>query len=282
MPSLVCARDLDETRHDMINSHWFSNHPMVLRWIFPRHGGGWARRYFQFRRDISERGWSTKDGESCRPIQIFDFSRDHDACDAQLLSSEIDTSKHRIPSEWKLSDDRVIGGYSNGKAEFHGESKTVTEPADAIPFIRWHGSIDTTLGLQSSIQRSGFSALQSPEFPFGGANLEGLYNALEVSCRPSPGRIYTINLKVATSIPNDMYQAHIQSSFENELDNKELPFEKFVLPFRQLTLTAMGRERELRRTLDDNVAIESVGVVLMDGKDGEFCFDLASVRAVNV
>jgi hypothetical protein len=271
-------------------------------WLFPRQGGGWARRYLWFRRDLLQRSWQTKDRYPCSPITLFDFKREHDAADAaRVLEKELDT--------WRISDDRVIGGFSEGSAvllrsqedydrHVSGQPLTLDEErepnnvdslsADAeeegsgadpnfTPFLRWNGQIDTTVGLQSSAQRSGFAALRSPEFPFNGANLQGLYNALELTCR-SDGRIYTLNLKVASSIPNDMYQGKIQAS----PPSRDAPFERFILPFASLQLTSMGREREVSRILDDNISIESLGVALMDSQDGGFQFDLARIRAVNV
>lgn len=87
-------------------------------------------------------------------------------------------------------------------AEFSDESRF-------DPFIRWSGTLDTTVGLESTVQRLGFAALRSPEFPFEmvQANLRGgLYSALlEIACR-TDGSVYKVNLKVSTSIPDDIYQ----------------------------------------------------------------------------
>mmetsp|Transcript_10667 Transcript_10667/g.18746 ORF Transcript_10667/g.18746 Transcript_10667/m.18746 type:complete len:369 (-) Transcript_10667:27-1133(-) len=59
-------------------------------------------------------------------------------------------------------------------------------------------------------------------------------------------------------------------------------FQRYVLPFREFALTSRGRMRHAQRDLDGNISIESIGFTLMDGKDGDFCFDLVSLRAVNV
>mmetsp|Transcript_16314 Transcript_16314/g.35246 ORF Transcript_16314/g.35246 Transcript_16314/m.35246 type:complete len:364 (-) Transcript_16314:544-1635(-) len=59
-------------------------------------------------------------------------------------------------------------------------------------------------------------------------------------------------------------------------------FQKFVLPFKHFALTSRGRLRHAQRDLDGAISIESIGFTLMDGKDGDFCLDLVSLRAVNV
>lgn len=275
----------------------------MIPWIFPSRGGGWARRYLAYRKGILRTSLLTKDRFPCPPLTLFDFSRHDDAVDAARVG-EYDSDA------WRISDDRVIGGFSKAQAVLLKSSEDVVrhlsgkEPdsnekdpnskeqisdpetndeGNFIPFLRWQGTLDTTIGLQSSAQRSGFAALRSPEFPFNGANLQGLYNALEVTCR-TDGRRYTFNLKVSTSIPNDIYQGQIQSRTKPEVsdDGSLLPFERFILPFSNLSLTSMGREREVFRELDDNVCIESVGLALMDGENGDFQLDLARIRAVNV
>ena len=61
-----------------------------------------------------------------------------------------------------------------------------------------------------------------------------------------------------------------------------LGFLRYILPFKDFALTSRGRMRLNQRDLDGAVNIESIGFTLMDGKDGDFCFDLVSLRAVNV
>jgi hypothetical protein len=276
---------------------------MVLRWILPREGGGHVRRYLRFRKAILNRIVNNDDKFPAPPVSIFDFVHPDDAVDAAKVHA-----KDR--DAWRLSDDRVIGGYSESNATFiaskndflknldredvtsNGRSPSRSgaegmndggEGSSFVPFLRWRGNLDTTVGLRSTAQRSGFAAIRSPQFPLDGANLQGLFNALEVVCR-SDGRVYTVNLKVSTSIPHDLYQGHIQS-YGATLDDQGYlagPFESFVLPFGDFHLTSMGRHREVFRELDDKVCIESVGIALMDGKNGGFQFDLARIRAVNL
>lgn len=59
-------------------------------------------------------------------------------------------------------------------------------------------------------------------------------------------------------------------------------FQRLILPFKDFALTSRGRMRYTQRDLDGSVNIESIGLTLMDGKDGDFCFDLVSLRAVNI
>ncbi|KAL7469858.1 hypothetical protein ACHAXS_010128 [Conticribra weissflogii] len=59
-------------------------------------------------------------------------------------------------------------------------------------------------------------------------------------------------------------------------------FTKLILPFKDFALTARGRMRHEQRDLDGAITIESIGFTIMDGVDGDFTFDLVSLRAVNV
>jgi hypothetical protein len=282
---------------------------MVLQWILPRNGGGWARRYLNYRQGIFT---TSMEGDLFppTPLTLFDFGRHDDAVDASQI-------QEKKSDGWRVSDDRVIGGFSEASATMirtkndyrryldgesvasmaaeqtpesdaehikDDDSKSETSSKEFTPFIRWEGSLDTTIGVRSDVQRSGFTAIRSPEFPFDGASLQGLYNALEITCR-SDSRLYTVNLKVSSFIPDDVFQGHIQMSpTDADVEEEEdgLKFDKFVLPFTDFRLTAYGRERENTRELDDKIKIQSIGLTLMDGQNGDFIFDLARIRAVNM
>jgi len=229
----------------------------------------------------------------CPAVTLFDFRQHDDAVDAARV-------QHKDKDAWRISDDRVIGGFSESNAvlirsqadlERHlagddpepitnATKENAADPDENdesrfAPFLRWSGTLDTTVGLESTVQRSGFAALRSPEFPFDGANLRGLYSALEIVCR-TDGRLYKVNLKVSTSIPEDIYQGSINVS-----PNEGGDFDSLILPFSDFILTSMGREREFHRELDNNICIESVGFALMDAKNGDFQFDLARIRCIN-
>lgn len=239
-------------------------------------GGGWLRRYLRVRKDVYAFQWITPDRHQCSPLSIFDFSCHDDYVDA----FRIDKDKEG----WRLSDDSVIGGFSRASARIMlndsdviGNEDDNEKEAEALdeesfagqsPFLRWQGNLDTRVGLNSRVQRSGFCSLRSPEFTFGGANLQGLWNALEIEHRASTPRVFTVNLRVA-STSNDIYQC--------SMPVQESPT-KSILHFDQFS----PKGREYSRALDDNVSIESIALTLMDGKDGEFCLDLTRIRAVNV
>lgn len=165
-------------------------------------------------------------------------------------------------------------------------SDHVQETKKFIPFVRWSGTINTRIAENSEVQRSGFCAIRSPEFPFGGADLGGRYNALEILCR-SDGRPYSLNLKVDTFIPDDIFQTFINVPPTYEPDDPAIcsdtggRFDRVVLLFQHFIVTSGGRMRANQRDLDNSVRIQSIGLTLMDGVDGDFQFDLARIRAVN-
>jgi hypothetical protein len=319
---------------------------MIYRMLFPTGGGGWLRRYTNFQQQLMKQLWETPDVYPLGPLTLFDFGRSDDASD--VLTTSKAYSRARQQDAWRVSDDRVIGGYSESLAHLIRPSEAETDEEDdnatvlpeegasnfvlraeeesveeedesqlaiaSRPHLRWYGEIDTAVGLESSVQRSGFAALRSPLFAMGGANLKGAYTALEVTCR-SDGRVYTINLQVSTSLPTDLFQGQIDvpASSQGKWDRLYLPFSEFGFlspsdrsfanrkkasrttihqegerdprsrrrrSVQRHSLEVGGAEDEVAR-LDDKICIESIGFTLMDGQDGPFEFDLAQIRAVN-
>ena len=278
-----------------------------LLWPFPRSGGGWGRRYLRIQKDLYFITMLTPVAHPYKPLTFFDFTDPHDAMDARRVDE-------KDFDGWRISDDGVIGGYSKCTAHFvpgnvedpyedeeqseetdmekspnkeledeaaydedddEEESSLLHIPQD-LPHLRWEGSVDTTVGLESKFDRAGFAALRSPEFAFGGVNLMGSFDALEVICR-SDSRVYTINLTVDSIIPNDIYQGRIVTNrydgSDSDISLDDRPWDVLYLPFQEF---GSGGRR-----LENNVRLESLGFTLMDGKDGPFQFDLARVRAVN-
>jgi len=286
-------------------------------------GGGGLRRWWQIRKSLFELNYSpftktnlNKDGEDDRdiitkgkPLTLFDFNRHDDLADAVAVT------QRPTQGGWRISDDGVIHGYSKGSmsvvfnqftrkgnefvddkvsqdaqnGEDRGESN-MDEPEEDnggdydkdAPYIRWTGTIDTRIGPKSRARRSGFCAIRSPEFP-GGVMIGNKYNALEITCRPD-GRVYTVNLKVASYFPDDLYQGFISAEKEESLNdskNDDGEFIKFVMPFREFVLTSAGLVREQQRELDGGIELEHIGFTQMDGKDGPFTFDLKMIRVVN-
>jgi hypothetical protein len=156
-----------------------------------------------------------------------------------------------------------------------------------VPFSRWKGAIDTRVNNQDDerITRSGFCAIRSPEFPFSGADLGGRYNGVEIMCR-SDGRPYSLNMRLESFIPDDVYQCFINIPPTIPPGNEICAetggrFDKVVLLFQDFIVTSGGRMKVTHRELDNRVKVESIGFTLIDGVDGDFQFDLARIRAVN-
>ena len=292
----------------------------MFKWLRGNDGGGSMKMYMKFREEMFRKNFEPLAVRSS-PATLYDLSRHDDAIDASMAESgpkdgwrisddgviggysrgkvamirtsadykrwmagkELKDVLRNIEAE-RLKQDETNAAASTTEEnsdEFQGEEDGV----NFTPFLRWSGHIDTTIGLTSDAQRSGFCAVRAAEYPYGGANLQGLYNALEIVCR-TDGRTYTVNLQVASFFPGDMYQGYINIPATHPDKSKICPetgggFERLVLPFNKFVLTAFGRMREMQRELDNNVEVQHVGFTIMDGKDGDFQFDLARIRAVN-
>ena len=310
---------------------------MIQSYFLPKSGGGWLRRFWQFRSEFLAKQIFLPDGRPLTPLTLFDFRRPVDFADAAqgVVTRGDETDR------WRISDDGVIGGFSTSSAvliqsrqcwaehlaremamkegqrsnteEFlrtptassvqedspPEEQEAQSEEEDEenfTPYIRWYGNLDTHVPLSTKAQRSGFSALRSPEFAFDGADLQGYYNGLEIQCRERIPRIWNVQVKLNSIIEGDIYQGTIVFDQLPELpagtvpnqenrvddDDEKRPFETFVLMFENLLQTAYGRPRHIQRELTGGIKINSIGFALMDGVDGPFELDVARVRAVNI
>ena len=111
------------------------------------------------------------------PLTLFDFSRKDDIEDFNN-------------KEWREGDDRDIGGLSEGKSEI------ILCENDVVPaFLRWTGKLSNTVPQGNRAVRSGYCAIQSPSFPYGGINLDE-WDAIQLKCRLEQSRTYMFNLKV--------------------------------------------------------------------------------------
>lgn len=313
---------------------------MLQSYLFPKSGGGWWRRFWQFRSEFLAKQVFLPDGRPLTPLTLFDFRRPVDRADAAqgVVTRGDDTDR------WRISDDGVMGGFSTSSAvlietrkcwakhlarekalkeeqstaeeivptptktsvsedlsleeqELQTQKEEEDKDEEFTPYIRWYGNIDTDLPLSTRAQRSGFSAIRSPEFAFDGAGLQGYYNALEIQCRERIPRKWNVQVKVNSVMEGDIYQGIIIFDQSPELpagtvpdaqnrvddnDDEKRPFETFVLLFENLQQTAHGRPREIQRELTGGIKINSIGFALMDGVDGPFELDVARVRAVNI
>lgn len=81
------------------------------------------------------------------------------------------------------------------------------------------------------------------------------------------------NPQVDSFFPDELYQGYITG----------LPAGKWwtiQLPFRDMTLTRLGRLSYIQKELDSTFALESIGFLVADGKPGPFRLEIGGVKAV--
>jgi len=226
-------------------------------------------------------GWRYSDDEVIGGFSVGTLRLIKSAEEFRLLANKKFESE--IPTRGEVQEESTASNVEAmksalEKSQGEEDEKDVKGKDDFVPFLRWEGTIDTSLPERSNhVRRSGFCAIRSPEFIFNGATVGSDYNALEIKCRADE-RMYTVNVKAQTFFPDDMFQGKIKST---EASDKSSNWSTYVLPFDQLALTAFGRMREVQRSLDGGVGIEHIGFTLADGIDGDFQFDLARIRVVN-
>jgi len=148
-----------------------------------------------------------------------------------IMTEEKEQEEELVEEETQARIDKDHDEDNDDEGDYEDENSESTDKQlwnTKRPFLRWYGNLDTTVGLESKAQRSGFAALRSPTFHMGGANLRGAYTALEVTCR-TDGRVYTINLQVSSSLPNDTFQGMIDvpPTPSGRWDRLYLPFTEF-------------------------------------------------------
>jgi len=206
--------------------------------------------------------------ESVPPITLFDFSRKDDILDFEN-------------KEWREGDDGDIGGFSSAKAEI---IHTKVEGDEVTSFLRWKGNLNNTIPDSGKVVRSGYCAIQSPLFPFGGVDLNE-WDAILLKCRLSQPRTYMLNIKAETFIPEDLYHGIFPR--ENPAihplkpSNKATPGEwmSYILPFDTFLVSNRGRSKEVPQKMD-SVKVENVGFTIADGVEGDFQLDVASISAI--
>mmetsp|Transcript_1688 Transcript_1688/g.2510 ORF Transcript_1688/g.2510 Transcript_1688/m.2510 type:complete len:223 (-) Transcript_1688:213-881(-) len=201
------------------------------------------------------------------PLTLFDFGRDGDV-------SDFDNK------EWREGNDSDIGGMSNANMEVISEKDT--------RFLRWKGVLSNNVPANTRAVRSGYCAIQSPIFPFGGADLNE-WDALRIKYRleksNEESRRCVVNLKVQSFFPDDLYSGYFPQKTIKTHPLKPGPekdsdgWEDVILPFEKFMLSSRGRMKEVQMSLD-TVKLEHMGFTMADGVDGDFQLDIANIEAI--
>jgi len=203
--------------------------------------------------------------EKVPPLTLFDFSRDDDVKDFNN-------------KEWREGDDRDIGGLSESSAKLIHSDTDVHKR-----FLRWSGVVNNALPEGSKVVRSGYCAIQSPVFAFGGINLDE-WDGIHLRCRLGIPRSYMFNLKAESFFPDDIYHGFFprkNPSIHPLKPTTESPdgWTDVILPFKSFLVSSRGRMKEIPLELD-TVKLEHVGFTMADGVNGKFQLDIASISAV--
>ncbi|GAB5030281.1 nadh:ubiquinone oxidoreductase intermediate-associated protein 30 [Nannochloropsis oceanica] len=183
--------------------------------------------------------------------------------------------------KWTVLTDCSIGGKSKGSFEVLSAGDAAEEEEDVgggamtkterrIPLAVFSGQLSTLRpSMDPKVKRTGYSAVKiiMPR----ALKIEN-YEGLELSVR-TDGRNYVTNLEVDSFFPDELYQGYITG----------LPAGQWwtiQLPFRDMTLTRLGRLSYIQKELDSTFALESIGFLVADGKPGPFRLEIGGVNAV--
>ena len=178
-------------------------------------------------------------------------------------------------------------------------------PVAVVPegggFLKFTGTVSLECAPGKDLFRTGYCAMRSPMFE-PALDLD-VFEGLRMRVR-TDGRAYSVNVKVDSIVDEDLYQGFVlvPSSFgdakeggdgggdtgvegleeEDEEDEGNAPWVEVELPFRNLILTYGGSPKVEQRKLErgDKVRLQSIGITIADGVEGDFRFDLQEVKAV--
>lgn len=185
----------------------------------------------------------------------------------QAVSDEVDLlqpDSHALSllNRFQVTTDRVLGGMSTATLTAK-RYKFFTSGvfSGVVDFVDQSGSAEATA-------RGGFAAFRTKADER--VRNFSAFDGLELRVK-TDGRIYTLNVKCADYPADALWQCKIVT-----LPNKWVTI---GIPFRDLVLTRRGRI-EPERTPVSSEAISGVGVLLADGKNGPFKFEVQWARAV--
>ena len=185
----------------------------------------------------------------------------------QALSEEVESiqpDSHALSllNRFQVTTDRVLGGMST--ASFTAKRyKTFTSGvfSGIVDFVDQAGNIEATA-------RGGFAAIRTKADER--VRNFSAFDGLELRVK-TDGRVYTLNVKCADYPADALWQCKIKTP-----PNK---WYTVGIPFRDLVLTRRGRI-EPDRTPVSSEAISGVGILLADGQNGPFKFEVQWARAV--
>ena len=164
---------------------------------------------------------------------------------------------------WRCVDDNDYGGKSQSSATAHEEEGG---------FVRFGGSVAFDKDLADAKKvKGGFCAVIGKCTPT--VDLRD-FAGIEFSLRSIQPQTFTINLKCASLIEDDMYQVRCELAGSAVWRRIRVPFDKFHL-------TARGMERETNRA-NDSLQVESVGFLFKENdlpRERQLSLDLREVKA---
>lgn len=209
-------------------------------------------------------------GSSSSPIAqrgIIATTGKSSSSELQAASDEVDLlqpDSHALAllNRFQVTTDRVLGGMSTATLTAK-RYKFFTSGvfSGVVDFVDQSGSAEATA-------RGGFAAFRTKADER--VRNFSAFDGLELRVK-TDGRVYTLNVKCADYPADALWQCKIVT-----LPNKWVTI---GIPFRDLVLTRRGRI-EPERTPVSSEAIAGVGILLADGKNGPFKFEVQWARAV--